>query len=121
MFADIGFADAGERQAKMRLRARTEQKPATCAQVNAAQTARLFSAETSALHELTASTAFSVERVMDFLASLDRDVEIVIRPRSVGAGAGPNFRLSPRDKVGDESGFDPDCPAFALANRRRSM
>ena len=31
---------------------------------------------------------FSVERLMEFLTALDRDVQIVIRPRSAKAGSG---------------------------------
>jgi predicted XRE-type DNA-binding protein len=87
VFTDLGFRDAADRQAKLRLAYALNQvllrrrlSPAAASKV-----LRLSQLEVSALrhHKLA---AFSVERLMNLLSALDRDIEIVARrkPRSRG-------------------------------------
>ncbi|MEO3434466.1 helix-turn-helix transcriptional regulator [Inquilinus sp. CAU 1745] len=89
VFADLGYADAGERQTKLRLahaindvigRRRLTQA-ATAEKLNVSQP------KVSALANYKLD-GFSVERLMTFLTALDQDVEIVIKkkPRSRPAG-----------------------------------
>ena len=85
VFADLGFADAAERQTKLRLaytvnsvideRAMTQKAVAQALGIN--------QPKVSALRNYRLE-GFSVERLMNFLTALDRDVDIVIRkkPRS---------------------------------------
>lgn len=89
VFADLGLADAEERQTKARLaleintiidaRGLTQAKAA--ALLDAAQP------KISALARYKLE-GFSVERLMTYLTALDRDVQIVIKkkPRSRAAG-----------------------------------
>ncbi len=85
LFADLGFPDAAERQAKLRLayalnRLLDGRKPA---QAEAARVLRVSQPKVSALRNYKLA-GFSVERLMNLLTALDQDVEIVIRkkPRS---------------------------------------
>ena len=85
VFADLGFPDAAERQAKLRLayalnqvldeRKLTQQGAATVLGVN--------QPKVSALRRYKLA-GFSVERLMTLLTALDQDIEIVIKrkPRS---------------------------------------
>jgi predicted XRE-type DNA-binding protein len=89
VFADLGYADAEERQTKLRLahaindviarRRLTQAVPAEKLGVNQPKVSAL------AHYKLD---GFSVERLMIFLTALDQDVEIVIRnkPRSRSSG-----------------------------------
>jgi predicted XRE-type DNA-binding protein len=85
VFADIGYADAQERQTKLRLayaiNGVIDERPLT--QVAAAAALGINQPKVSALRNYRLG-GFSVERLMSFLTALDRDVEIVIRrkPRS---------------------------------------
>jgi len=82
VFADLGFADATERQTKLRL---------AHAVVSAVAGRRLTQARAAALLGIRQPKVsallryrldgFSVERLMDFLTALDRDVRIVVRPK----------------------------------------
>lgn len=85
VFADLGFADAGERQVKLRLAyainiivAKRHLK-----QIEAAKLLGINQPKVSALTNYKLG-GFSVERLMGFLNALDRDVEIVVKrkPRS---------------------------------------
>ena len=89
VFADLGFADAGERQAKTRLALELNKilKARKLRQVDSAKLLGIPQPKISALTNYRLDD-FSVERLMDFLTSLDRDVEIIIRPRGAGAGVG---------------------------------
>lgn len=85
VFADLGYADADERQTKLRL----------AHAINGIVTRRRFT-QAAAAEKLNVNQpkvsalvnykldGFSVERLMTFLTALDQDVEIVIRkkPRS---------------------------------------
>jgi predicted XRE-type DNA-binding protein len=88
VFADLGYADAGERQTKLRLvqaingviaRQRLNQGAA-------AEKLGVNQPKVSALANYRLD-GFSVERLMTFLTALDQDVDIVIRdkPRSRAA------------------------------------
>ena len=89
VFADLGYADAEERQTKLRLahainaviarRRLTQEAAAGKLGINQPKVSALANYK---LH------GFSVERLMTFLTALDQDVEIVIRkkPRSRAAG-----------------------------------
>ena len=85
VFADLGFADAAERQAKLRLAYALNQvlEQRKLSHAGAARMLGVTQPKVSALRHYRLA-GFSVERLMNLLTSLDRDVEIVIRrkPRS---------------------------------------
>jgi predicted RNA binding protein YcfA (HicA-like mRNA interferase family)/predicted XRE-type DNA-binding protein len=85
LFADLGFPDAAERQAKLRLAYALNQllDGRKLAQAEAARVLRVSQPKVSALRNYKLA-GFSVERLMNLLTALDQDVEIVIRkkPRS---------------------------------------
>jgi predicted XRE-type DNA-binding protein len=85
VFADLGFADADERQTKLRLAFALNQilERRGLTQAAAAKALGVNQPKVSALIRYKLD-GFSVERLMGFLTSLDRDVEIVIKrkPRS---------------------------------------
>lgn len=89
VFADRGFADAEERQTKLRLahalNAIIDARRLT--QEAAARRLGLNQPKVSALRNYKLE-GFSVERLMTLINALDRDIEIVIRkkPRSRAAG-----------------------------------
>jgi predicted XRE-type DNA-binding protein len=85
VFADLGFPDAAERQAKLRLAYALNQllDGRTLSQGEAARVLGLTQPKVSALRNYKLA-GFSVERLMNLLTALDQDVDIVIRrkPRS---------------------------------------
>lgn len=85
MFEDLGYPDATERQARLRLAYALNQvlEQQALTQIAAAQLLGLTQPKVSALRRYKLA-GFSVERLMTLLTVLDRDVEIVIRkkPRS---------------------------------------
>ncbi len=85
VFADLGFADAEERQTKLRLAVMINDIIARrrITQVEAAGLLDVSQPKVSALANYKLD-GFSIERLMTFLTALDRDVEIVVRkkPRS---------------------------------------
>ena len=85
VFADLGFPDATERQAKLRLAYALNQflDGRKLSQAEAAKVLGVTQPKVSALRNYKLS-GFSVERLMNLLTALDLDVEIVIRrkPRS---------------------------------------
>ena len=85
VFADLGFPDAAERQAKLRLAYALNQvlDQQKLSQADAAKALGVTQPKVSALRNYKLS-GFSVERLMNLLTSLDQDVEIIIRrkPRS---------------------------------------
>lgn len=89
VFADLGFPDATERQAKLRLAYALNQvlEARKLSQADAAKVLRVTQPKVSALRHYKLA-GFSVERLMNLLTALDQDVEIVIRqkPRSRKAG-----------------------------------
>ena len=89
VFADLGYADAEERQTKLRLAYAINEIVAAkrLNQGEAATRLGVGQPKVSALANYKLD-GFSVERLMIFLTALDRDVEITIKkkPRSRGAG-----------------------------------
>jgi predicted XRE-type DNA-binding protein len=89
VFADLGCADAGERQTKLRLAHAINGVIARrrLSQAAAAEKLGINQPKISALANYKLD-GFSVERLMTFLTALDQDVEIVIKtkPRSRTAG-----------------------------------
>lgn len=82
VFADLGFADAGERKLRVQLAMQLNELIAM-RRLTQAEVAVLFGIPQPHVSELKnyKITRFSSERLMRFLTLLDRDVEIVIRPK----------------------------------------
>jgi predicted XRE-type DNA-binding protein len=89
VFADLGFPDAAERQAKLRLAYALNQvlDGRKLSQADAAKVLGVTQPKVSALRHYKLA-GFSVERLMNLLTAVDHDVEIVIRrkPRSRTTG-----------------------------------
>jgi len=89
VFADLGYPDAAERQAKLRLAYALNQllDERKMSQADAAKRLGVTQPKISALRNYKLA-GFSVERLMNLLTALDQDIEIVIRrkPRSRRAG-----------------------------------
>lgn len=89
VFADFGFADADERMIKARLAFQISEiiRRRRLTQTRAAELLAVNQPKVSALMNAKLE-GFSIERLMGFLTSLDRDVEIVIRkkPKSQHTG-----------------------------------
>jgi predicted XRE-type DNA-binding protein len=85
VFADLGYPDAAERQAKLRLAYALNQVllERKLTQAEAAKVLGVTQPKVSALRHYKLA-GFSVERLMTLLTALDQDVEIVIKrkPRS---------------------------------------
>jgi predicted XRE-type DNA-binding protein len=89
VFRDLGFADAGERKLRVQLAMRLndlikERK------LTQAATADIFGIPQPHVSELRhyKLKRFSSERLLHFITQLDRDVEIVIRPKAANHPAG---------------------------------
>jgi len=82
VFADLGFADSGERQTKVRLAIAINDvlQRRGLSQGKAAELLGINQPKVSALSKYRLE-GFSVERLMRFLTSLNQDVEIIIRNR----------------------------------------
>ena len=85
VFEDLGYPDAAERQAKLRLAYALNQvlEERQLSQSDAAKLLGVTQPKVSALRHYKLA-GFSVERLMNLLTALGQDVEIVIRrkPRS---------------------------------------
>ena len=85
VFADLGYSDAAERQAKLRLAYALNQilEERKLSQADAANLLGVTQPKVSALRHYKLA-GFSVERLMNLLTALDQDIDIVIRrkPRS---------------------------------------
>ena len=85
VFADLGYPDAAERQAKLRLAYALNQVigERKLTQAESAKVLGVTQPKVSALRHYKLA-GFSVERLMTLLTALDQDVEIVIKrkPRS---------------------------------------
>jgi predicted XRE-type DNA-binding protein len=85
VFADLGFTDAAERQARLRLAYALNQvlERRQLSHADAAKVLGVTQLTVSALRSYKLAR-FSVERLMKLLAAVDQDVETVIRrkPRS---------------------------------------
>lgn len=80
IFADLRLTDAGEKQTKVRLAVTINQiiASASLSQAAASEVLKINQPKISALANYRLE-GFSVERLMNFLNALGRDVEIVIR------------------------------------------
>jgi predicted XRE-type DNA-binding protein len=89
VFADLGYADAEERQTKLRL-AYAINGIVAGQGLTQAEAARLLGLNQPKVSALTnyKLAGFSVERLMTLLTALDRDVDIVIRKRAKARGSG---------------------------------
>jgi predicted XRE-type DNA-binding protein len=89
VFVDLGFADAGERKLRVQLAMRINDLIAERG-LTQAKAAGLFGVPQPHVSELKnyKLSRFSSERLLRFLTQLDRDVEIVIRPKARGRAAG---------------------------------
>jgi len=89
VFDDLGYPDAAERQARLRLAHALNQvlEARQLSQADAAKVLGVTQPKVSALRNYKLA-GFSVERLMKLLTALDQDIEIVIRrkPRSRKAG-----------------------------------
>ena len=81
VFADLGLPDPGERQTKTRLALAINRliKGQSLKQAEAALLLGVPQPKVSALVNYRLD-GFSVEKLMDFIVALGRDVEIVVRP-----------------------------------------
>jgi predicted XRE-type DNA-binding protein len=82
VFADLGFTNPDEKQTKVRLAVAINHivQSRKLSQTAAARRLNVNQPKISALSNYQLE-GFSVERLMNFLTALDRDVEIVIRPK----------------------------------------
>jgi len=89
VFVDLGFADAGERKLRVQLAMRVNELIAR-RRLPQAKTAMLLGIPQPHVSELKhyKLSRFSSERLLRFLTLLDRDVEIVIKPKSKGRAPG---------------------------------
>jgi predicted XRE-type DNA-binding protein len=89
VFADLGFADASERQTKTQLAYVLNEiiKSRKMKQVEVARLLQVHQSKVSALKNYRLD-GFSVEQLLQFLTALNQDVEIMIRPRSENMGTG---------------------------------
>ena len=80
VFADLGVSNADEKQTKVRLAVAINQiiQSRKLSQTAAARRLKVNQPKVSALSNYQLE-GFSVERLMNFLTALDRDVNIVIR------------------------------------------
>lgn len=82
VLADLGLANAGEKQTKVQLAVMINRiiEAQDVSQSAAARLLKINQPKISALANYRLE-GFSVERLMHFLSALDRDIEIVVRPR----------------------------------------
>ena len=89
VLVDLGFADAGERKLRVQLAMRLNELIAG-RRLTQARAAELFGISQPHVSELKnyRLSRFSSERLLRFVTLLDRDVEIVIRPKAKGHVSG---------------------------------
>jgi predicted XRE-type DNA-binding protein len=89
VFVDLGFANPGEHKLRVQLALRVNELIAKRG-LTQAKAARLFGIPQPHVSDLKnyKLSRFSSERLLCFLTQLDRDVEIVIRPKARGRHAG---------------------------------
>jgi predicted XRE-type DNA-binding protein len=89
VLVDLGFADASERKLRVQLAMRLNELIAA-RRLTQAATAQLFGIPQPHVSELKhyKLSRFSSERLLRFVTLLDRDVEIVIRPKAEGRASG---------------------------------
>lgn len=89
VFIDLGFQDSGERKLRVQLAMRINEllQDRKLTQAKAAEIFGIPQPHISDLKHYKLSR-FSSERLMHFLTLLDKDVEIIIRPKAKGHGSG---------------------------------
>lgn len=89
VFRDLGFADVGERKLRVQLAMRLNDlvKERKLTQTAAAEIFGIPQPHVSELRNYKL-TRFSSERLLHFITLLDRDVEIVIRPKAENHASG---------------------------------
>jgi predicted XRE-type DNA-binding protein len=89
VFVDLAFADAGERKLRVQLAMQVDELIAgrRLTQARAAALLGIPQPHVSELKHYKLSR-FSSERLLRFLTLLDRDVEIVIKPKTKGRAPG---------------------------------
>ena len=89
VFVDLGFTDAGERKLRVQLAMQVNELIAR-RRLTQAKTAVLLGIPQPHVSELKhyKLSRFSSERLLRFLTLLDRDVEIVIKPKTKGRAPG---------------------------------
>jgi len=89
VLVDLGFSDVGERQLRVQLAMRLNELIAA-RRLTQARAALVFGIPQPHVSELKnyKLSRFSSERLMLFLTLLDRDIEIVIRPKAKGHASG---------------------------------
>src|SRR5215216_5331289 len=115
VFADLGFPDAAERQAKLRLAYALNQvlEDRHLSQADAAKVLGVTQPKVSALRHYKLA-GFSVERLMNLLTALGQDVEIVIRRK-------PRSRRAARISVVAEHPLQVAAKPKATSRQRRSF
>jgi len=89
VFTDLGFNDAGERKLRVQLAMRINELLQD-RKLTQAKSAALFGIPRPHISELKhyKLSRFSSERLMHFITLLDKDVEIIIRPKAKGHESG---------------------------------
>lgn len=89
VYADLGLPNAEEKQTKVRLAFAINEimRSQHLSQAAAARRLNVNQPKISALRHYQLQ-GFSVERLMNFITALDRDVEIVIHPKSRSSKGG---------------------------------
>lgn len=89
VFADLGLPGAEEHQTKVRLAVAIQRSIATLG-LTQAEVARVLGTSQPKVSALVSARleGFSVERLMNFLAALGNDVEILVRKRRSARGPG---------------------------------
>ncbi|HEY4563603.1 MAG TPA: helix-turn-helix transcriptional regulator [Thermoanaerobaculia bacterium] len=89
MLVDLGFPDADERRLRVQLAMRLNELIADRG-LTQARAAKLFGIPQPHISELKhyKLSRFSSERLLHFVTLLDRDVEIIIRPKAKGHASG---------------------------------
>jgi predicted XRE-type DNA-binding protein len=89
VLVDLGFADAEERKLRVQLAMQVNELTAA-RRLTQARAAQLFGIPQPHVSELKnyKLSRFSSERLLRFVTLLDRDVEIVIRPKAKGHTSG---------------------------------
>ncbi len=89
VFTDLGFQDSGERKLRVQLAMRINEILQD-RKLTQAKVAALFGVPQPHISELKnyKLSRFSFERLMHFITMLDRDVEIIIRPKTKGNESG---------------------------------
>jgi predicted XRE-type DNA-binding protein len=89
VLVDLGFSDADERRLRVQLAMRLNELIAA-RRLTQARAAQLFGIPQPHISELRhyKLNRFSSERLLRFVTLLDRDVEIIIRPKAEGHASG---------------------------------